>query len=102
MLPAAAVILCAAAGRAGAQAGPDRFWISAWATSVQDPLPAETPTGSPPLDALFDFDAIVRDPADTTRVRREYDSGDHIHLNPAGYATVANSIPLAALDFKVK
>lgn len=47
-------------------------------------------------------DAIVRDPADTTRLRRDYDAGDHIHFNPAGYAAVANSIPLAALDDKLK
>ena len=54
------------------------------------------------FDTLFDFDATVRDPADTTRLRREYDSGDHIHFNPAGYAAVANSIPLAALDPTLK
>ena len=29
MLPAAAIILCAAAGPAGAQPSPDRAWISA-------------------------------------------------------------------------
>ena len=54
------------------------------------------------FDSVFDFDAIVRDPDDPTRLRREFNPGDHIHLNPAGYAAVAASIPLSALDDKLK
>lgn len=54
------------------------------------------------FDGVFDFDAIVRDPDDSTRIRREFDAGDHIHLDPAGYAAVGGSIPLPVLDSKVK
>ncbi|MEU8031130.1 SGNH/GDSL hydrolase family protein, partial [Streptomyces sp. NPDC049099] len=45
------------------------------------------------FDAVADFDAVVRDPADPQRVRAGYDSGDHIHLNDAGYRAVADAVP---------
>src|SRR6185503_6046989 len=46
-------------------------------------------------DAMFDFDAAVRDPAQPARLRAQFDPGDHLHLNAAGYEAVANSIDLA-------
>jgi lysophospholipase L1-like esterase len=49
------------------------------------------------FDAVADFDAALRDPADPQRLRREYDSGDHIHPSDVGYAAMAEAIPLAAL-----
>lgn len=52
---------------------------------------------SPEFDAVADFDAAVRDPADPRRVRADYDSGDHIHLNDAGYRAVADAVPTALL-----
>ncbi len=45
-------------------------------------------------DAVIDFDAAVRDPAAPTRLLPVYDSGDHLHLNPAGYRTMADAIDL--------
>lgn len=47
----------------------------------------------PDFDAVADFDAAVRDPADPQRVRAAYDGGDHIHLNDAGYRAVADAVP---------
>ncbi|MDI3389574.1 GDSL-type esterase/lipase family protein [Streptomyces sp. B-S-A8] len=49
------------------------------------------------FDAVVDFDAAVRDPADPSRVRPEYDAGDHIHLNDAGYRALAAAVPTDAL-----
>jgi lysophospholipase L1-like esterase len=46
-------------------------------------------------DAVIDFDAAVRDPEQPTRVRAPFDSGDHLHLNAAGYEALANAIDLA-------
>ena len=46
------------------------------------------------FDHVVDFDAVVRDPTDPTRINPIYDHGDHIHLNPAGYQAIANAIPL--------
>lgn len=46
-------------------------------------------------DAVFDFDAAVRDPNHPTRTLPQYDPGDHLHLTPAGYQAVANTIDLA-------
>ncbi len=48
-------------------------------------------------DGVFDFDAVLRDPVHPSRLRGEYDSGDHIHPNTAGYKAMADSIPLALL-----
>lgn len=47
------------------------------------------------FDAVVDFEAAVRDPAHPTRLRAQFDSGDHIHPNDAGYAAMANAIDLA-------
>jgi lysophospholipase L1-like esterase len=51
-------------------------------------------------DAVFDFDASVRDPDHPTRTLVRYDSGDHLHLNAAGYQAMANAIDLARLRSK--
>ncbi len=40
-------------------------------------------------DAVIDFDALMADPEDPTRLRAEYDSGDGLHPNDAGYAAMA-------------
>jgi lysophospholipase L1-like esterase len=45
-------------------------------------------------DAFFDFDAAVRDPAHPTKTAAQYDIGDHLHLNAAGYKAVADTIDL--------
>ena len=45
-------------------------------------------------DAVIDFDKAVRDPAHPLQVLPAYDSGDHTHLNDAGYRAMANAIDL--------
>ncbi|WP_042339870.1 SGNH/GDSL hydrolase family protein [Paraburkholderia ferrariae] len=49
------------------------------------------------FDDVADFDAALRDPANPVRLRREYDSGDHVHPDDAGYAAMAEAIPQSAL-----
>jgi lysophospholipase L1-like esterase len=46
------------------------------------------------FDGVVDFDAAVRDPAGPRRLRPAYDTGDHLHLNPAGYGALAGAVPL--------
>jgi lysophospholipase L1-like esterase len=46
-------------------------------------------------DAFFDFDAAVRDSDRPTKTAVQYDIGDHLHLNAAGYKAVAEAIDLA-------
>jgi lysophospholipase L1-like esterase len=48
-------------------------------------------------DAVFDFDAAVRDPSHPGRTLSRYDPGDHLHLNAAGYEAVAGTIDLELL-----
>jgi lysophospholipase L1-like esterase len=47
------------------------------------------------FDAVIDFDRVLRDPGHPARLLPRYDSGDHLHPNDAGYAAVANAVPLA-------
>jgi len=47
------------------------------------------------FDSVIDFDRITRDPAHPDRLAPNVDSGDHLHPSPAGYALMANAIPLS-------
>ncbi len=49
------------------------------------------------FDAVFDFDKAIRDPSDPTRMLPQYDSGDHLHPNDAGYQKMADTVDLAVL-----
>ena len=46
-------------------------------------------------DGVIDFEAIVRDPAAPTKIKAEFDSGDHLHPNDAGYKAMGESVDLA-------
>jgi lysophospholipase L1-like esterase len=46
------------------------------------------------FDAVVDFDAVTRDPANPMRMKAMYDSGDHLHPSAAGYRAMADAIPL--------
>ena len=45
-------------------------------------------------DAMVDFDTVMQDPSHKSRLRPDYDSGDHIHPNDAGYKAMADAIDL--------
>ncbi|MFD3622893.1 GDSL-type esterase/lipase family protein [Streptomyces sp. NPDC058676] len=49
------------------------------------------------FDAVIDFDAALRDPANPARLLPAYDSGDHLHPNSAGMQAIANAVDLALL-----
>ncbi|MED5618797.1 SGNH/GDSL hydrolase family protein [Ideonella sp. BN130291] len=49
------------------------------------------------FDAVVDMDAVLRDPQDPARLRAEFDSGDHLHPNDAGYRAMAAAVDLQAL-----
>jgi lysophospholipase L1-like esterase len=46
------------------------------------------------FDAVLDVDKILRDPADPTKIRAEFDPGDHIHPNDLGSKAIADAVPL--------
>jgi lysophospholipase L1-like esterase len=50
------------------------------------------------FDAVIDFDAVVRNPAEPKRLQAQFDSGDHIHPNDAGFAAMAAAIDLGLFD----
>jgi lysophospholipase L1-like esterase len=49
------------------------------------------------FDEVIDFDQILRDPARPERLLPAFDSGDHLHPSPAGYAAMANGVPWSLL-----
>ncbi|PXV52393.1 Lysophospholipase L1 [Dyella jiangningensis] len=53
-----------------------------------------------PYDTVIDVDAALRDTVRPDRMQPRFDSGDHIHPNDAGYAAMAQAIPLALFACK--
>ncbi|WGF87453.1 SGNH/GDSL hydrolase family protein [Marinivivus vitaminiproducens] len=52
------------------------------------------------FDGVIDFDAAVRDPANPKHIRAEFDSGDHLHPQDAGYEAMADAVDLELLGVK--
>jgi lysophospholipase L1-like esterase len=46
------------------------------------------------FDGLIDFDLITRDPQHPTQLLQQYNSGDFVHPNDAGYQAMADAIDL--------
>ena len=47
------------------------------------------------FDGVIDFEKSVRDPKNPDRVLPQYDSGDHLHPNDAGYRAMADAVDLS-------
>lgn len=45
-------------------------------------------------DGVVDFDAAVRDPNAPTKIQQQFNPGDNLHMNDAGYQAMANAIDL--------
>ena len=54
------------------------------------------------FDAVIDFDKITRDPEHPDRLLPAFDSGDHLHPSPTGYAAMAQGVRLALFASAVK
>jgi len=54
--------------------------------------------GNHAYDGLIDFDAVVRDPQNPTKILARYDSGDHLHPNDAGYEAMGSAIDLKLFE----
>ncbi len=52
-------------------------------------------------DAVVDFDAATRDAANPNRIRADFDPGDHLHPNDAGYEAMANAVDLTIFGGQV-
>lgn len=46
------------------------------------------------FDFVIDFDRVLRDAEDPSVLYDEFDSGDHLHPNEAGYQAIAQYFPL--------
>lgn len=53
------------------------------------------------FDGVVDFDAALRDPAHPARLRKAYDSGDHLHPSDNGYRAMAQAVDLHLLKGSV-
>ncbi|WP_245646576.1 GDSL-type esterase/lipase family protein [Sphingomonas soli] len=54
------------------------------------------------FDAVVDFDAVMRDPANPLVLRADLDSGDGLHPSMMGYQVMAEAVPLSLLSPKSK
>ena len=52
------------------------------------------------FDAVVDFEAATRDAANPKRIRAEFDPGDHLHPNDAGYQAMAEAFDLGIFTRK--
>lgn len=43
-------------------------------------------------DGVIDFEAVTKDPTHPTRMKPEFDSGDHLHPNDTGYKAMADAV----------
>ncbi|PON26670.1 GDSL-like Lipase/Acylhydrolase [Trichoderma gamsii] len=50
------------------------------------------------FDAVVDFDEILRDPADHSLLKREYDSGDGLHPNQSAFYAMADYFPIHVFE----
>ncbi|KAB8264183.1 SGNH hydrolase-type esterase domain-containing protein [Aspergillus pseudonomiae] len=50
------------------------------------------------FDAVLDFDQVLRDPEAPAQLADEYDSGDYLHPNVAGYQALADYFPLELFE----
>ncbi|KAF5718288.1 lysophospholipase L1 [Fusarium mundagurra] len=50
------------------------------------------------FDAVVDFDYVLRSTEDGSRLKEEYDSGDHLHPNIAAFEAMAAAFPLAIFE----
>jgi lysophospholipase L1-like esterase len=53
--------------------------------------------GAAEFDGVLDFDAVLRDPGQPSRLLPAYDAGDHIHPNDTGAQAMADAVPLRLL-----
>jgi len=74
LLPFAGADYYDAAGEAKRQA------VNAWIRSSGE------------FDGVIDFDSVMRDPSDPSRLLPAYDSGDRLHPNDAGYVAMGEAI----------
>ncbi len=51
-------------------------------------------------DGVIDFDAAVQDPSAPTKVQPQFNPGDNLHMNDAGYQAMANGIDLGLFKGK--
>ncbi|WP_197321139.1 SGNH/GDSL hydrolase family protein [Saccharomonospora sp. NB11] len=49
------------------------------------------------FDAVVDFDVVVRDPEHPSRFLPDYDVGDHLHPNDAGFTAMAAAVDLKTI-----
>ena len=50
------------------------------------------------IDGVVDFEAAIRNPADPTAIAPQFDLGDRLHPNDAGYQAMANAFNTALLN----
>lgn len=90
------VYICTLMPWSGYQQTPDVVNYTPELDSIRLTVNSYIRTGTD-FDGYIDMDAVMRDPANPTKLKPEWDSGDHIHPNDAGNEAMANAVPLDML-----
>jgi lysophospholipase L1-like esterase len=87
------IYICTLSPWNGWQQRPDVINYTPELDSIRLSINSYIRTGSD-FDGYIDMDAALRDPANPTKLKPEWDSGDHIHPNDTGNGIMANAVPL--------
>ena len=75
----------------------ERFQLVGWEAATAPVMvdsTLEQPSGA---DGVIDFNGAITDPTNTSYMLPQYDSGDDVHPNTAGYAAMVRAIPISQL-----
>jgi len=50
------------------------------------------------FDGVIDFDAVLRDPIDSTHLNPDFNSGDYLHPNVKAFHAIARALPLGIFE----
>jgi lysophospholipase L1-like esterase len=87
------IYICTLSPWNGWQSTPDVVNYTPELDSIRLSVNSYIRTGSD-FDGYIDMDVALRDPANPTKLRPEWDSGDHIHPNDTGNEAMAKAVPL--------
>lgn len=75
-------------------AGANTPW-DASKTRIRNEVNAWLRSGKAPVDAVVDFDEVMRDASDADRIRPAFDCSDGIHPSPRGYFAMGSALDLS-------
>jgi lysophospholipase L1-like esterase len=77
------------------------FYFNSAREVIREQINTAIRNNSLDADGFFDFESVIRNPSRPTTYLPQFDSGDHLHPNDAGYQAMANSMDLTKFNDSV-